>query len=225
MRKKFDLSLLPDAPNFYFEKQQKAKGHQSIVGMDEAGRGPWAGPVTAGAIILPINNKTIQTLKQVRDSKQLSHKKRKFLFEIITQTALAWHVVHISSQEIDQIGIMPATKKAMKLAVEGLKINPDSLLIDAVKFPKWKIPQLSLIKGDQRSLSIAAASILAKVSRDRLMKEYALTYPNYGFAQHKGYGTKKHREALSAFGPCLIHRKTYKPIKNLMYSINDNKAC
>ena len=216
MRKKFDTSLLPDSPNFEHELQLQAFGHKNIVGIDEAGRGPWAGPVTAGAVILPINDQTLNVLQKVRDSKQLNHKKRERLYEEIVQVAIAWKVIHISSSEIDQIGILPATRMAMRYATENLDYKVDALLIDAVKFPEWDIPQRSLIKGDQRSLSIAAASILAKVTRDKLMKKFDQEFPGYSFAQHKGYGTKKHREALSVLGPCEIHRKSYQPIKDIL---------
>ena len=216
MRKKFDRSLLPDSPNFEHELQLQDSGHDWIAGIDEAGRGPWAGPVTAGAVILPLDEKCIQALEGVRDSKQLSAKKREYLYEVIQEVAIAWQVAHVLPTEIDQMGILPATRTAMRTAVEQLSPAADALVIDAVKFPEWEIAQVSLIKGDQRSLSIAAASILAKVSRDRLMREMELSYPGYGFGQHNGYGTKKHREALSVLGPCEIHRKSYRPIRILL---------
>ena len=221
MRKKFDRSLLPDSPNFEHELKLHAKGFQSIAGIDEAGRGPWAGPVTAGAVILPLDEKCLQELVGVRDSKQLSEKKRDWLYEVIKEVAIDWQVVHIFAEEIDALGILVATKKAMRTAVEQLSPMADALVIDAVKLSDWEIPQVSLIKGDQRSLSIAAASIMAKVSRDRLMRDMEEKYPNYGFAQHKGYGTKKHREALSVMGPCKIHRKSYKPIQAILNPCED----
>lgn len=221
MRKKFDRSLLPDSPNFEHELKLRANGFQSIAGIDEAGRGPWAGPVTAGAVILPLDEKCLQELAGVRDSKQLTEKKRDWLYEVIKEVAIDWQVAHIFAEEIDALGILVATKKAMRTAVEQLSPMADALVIDAVKLSDWEIPQVSLIKGDQRSLSIAAASIMAKVSRDRLMRDMEEKYPNYGFAQHKGYGTKKHREALSVMGPCEIHRKSYKPIQTLLNPCED----
>ncbi len=221
MRKKFDRSLLPESPNFEHELILYERGFHSIAGIDEAGRGPWAGPVTAGAVLLPLDENCVQALAGVRDSKQLSAKKRERLYEVIQEVAIDWQVAHVMPAEIDQMGILPATKKAMRMAVEKLSLKVDALVIDAVKFPKWKIEQVSLIKGDQRSLSIAAASIMAKVSRDRLMQDMENQYSGYGFGQHKGYGTKKHREALSVLGPCDIHRKSYKPIQALQSPCED----
>lgn len=176
-----------------------------ICGVDEAGRGPLAGPVAAGAVILP---KGCEILS-INDSKQLSEKKREELYEIIVQEALAWGVGLVSPERIDEINILQATYEAMQKAINHLAIKPDILLNDAVVIPDVPMKQVPIIKGDAKSISIAAASILAKVTRDRLMREYDKQFPGYGFAVHKGYGTKAHIEALIKLGPSEIHRKTF----------------
>lgn len=176
-----------------------------ICGVDEAGRGPLAGPVAAGAAILPKDCEILY----INDSKQLSEKKREELYEIIVQKALAWGVGMVSPRRIDEINILQATYEAMQKAINNLAIKPDILLNDAVIIPDVPVKQVPIIKGDTKSISIAAASILAKVTRDRLMREYDKQFPGYGFAVHKGYGTKAHIEALVRLGPCQIHRKTF----------------
>lgn len=176
-----------------------------ICGIDEAGRGPLAGPVAAGAVILP----TDHDLLWLNDSKKLSEKKRNELYEVITREALAWSVVLVSAQRIDEINILQATYEAMRSAVAGLDPQPDVLVNDAVTIPGIDIPQVPVIKGDAQCLSVAAASILAKVTRDRLMQEYEERYPGYGFAKHKGYGTKQHIQALYELGPCPEHRRSF----------------
>ncbi len=186
-----------------FEEQYKA--YDCICGIDEAGRGPLAGPVVAGAVILPKDCEILY----LNDSKKLSEKKREELYVEITQKAFAWAVGYASPQRIDEINILQATYEAMREAVGNLKMKPDLLLNDAVRIPKVEIPQIPIIKGDARSVSIAAASIIAKVTRDRLMKEYDAMMPEYGFAGHKGYGSKSHIEAIKTYGPSLIHRKTF----------------
>ncbi|MCR5690864.1 MAG: ribonuclease HII [Eubacterium sp.] len=178
---------------------------QAICGIDEAGRGPFAGPVVAGAVILPKGLK----IPGLNDSKKLTAKKREELFEIIKEKAVAYGIGMASPARIDEINILQATYEAMKHAVEDLDILPDLLLNDAVVIPQIPIKQVGIVKGDARSLSIAAASVMAKVTRDRLMVEYAELYPEYGFEKNKGYGSEEHRAALKEFGPCPIHRQTF----------------
>ncbi len=180
-----------------------------VCGIDEAGRGPLAGPVAAGACILP----TDHDILYLNDSKKLSAKKRDELYEIITKEALAWNVGLSTPERIDEINILQATYEAMREAIAGLSekcgIAPNGLVNDAVTIPGVELPQAPVIKGDAKCLSIAAASILAKVTRDRLMEEYDEMYPEYGFAGHKGYGTKAHIEAIQQYGPCPIHRRSF----------------
>ena len=179
-----------------------------ICGIDEAGRGPLAGPVTAGAVILP---KDCQIL-YLNDSKKLSEKRREELFTEIKEKAVAWCVKTASPARIDDINILQATYEAMREAIAGLGVVPQLLLNDAVNIPQVEILQVPIIKGDAKSVSIAAASILAKVTRDHMMAEYDAIYPGYGFGKHKGYGTAAHIQALKELGPCPIHRRTF--IKN-----------
>ena len=172
-----------------------------ICGIDEAGRGPLAGPVVAGAVILPKGKRILY----VNDSK---------LFDVIKEEALSYGIGIVSPERIDEINILQATYEAMREAVNKLSVKPDILLNDAVTIPGIDVKQIPIIKGDAKSLSIASASILAKVTRDRLMTEYDSLYPEYGFARHKGYGTKVHIEAIKEYGPCPIHRRTF--IKNFI---------
>lgn len=176
-----------------------------ICGIDEAGRGPFAGPVVAGAVVLPVGLK----IEGLNDSKQVSAKKREELFEEIKEKAVSFGIGMSSPARIDEINILQATYEAMQHAVEDLQVVPDLLLNDAVTIPQIPIKQVGIVKGDARSLSIAAASIIAKVTRDRLMVEYASLYPEYGFEKNKGYGSAEHREALQKYGPCPIHRNTF----------------
>ncbi len=176
-----------------------------ICGIDEAGRGPLAGPVIAGAVILP---KDVQIL-YLNDSKQLSAKRREALYDEIREKAIAWGIGLSTPERIDEINILKATYEAMRMAIEKLSVRPDVLLVDAVTIPETDIPQVPIVKGDAKSVSIAAASILAKVTRDRMMLDYDRQYPGYDFASNKGYGTKAHIEALRRLGPCPIHRKTF----------------
>lgn len=180
---------------------------QYIAGVDEAGRGPIAGPVVAAAVILPLNYNN----EFINDSKKLTEKRREILFEEIKTNAIAIGVGIVDHNKIDEINILEATKLAMSLAIEDLAVKAEHILIDAVKLPNYE-NSTSIIKGDQKSISIAAASIIAKVTRDSMMKEYDLSYPQYSFKNHKGYLTKKHREAVLENGPCEIHRKTFAPI-------------
>lgn len=180
-----------------------------ICGIDEAGRGPLAGPVAAGAVILPKDC----TLLYLNDSKKLSEKRREELFVQIKEQAVAWCVGIVGPERIDEINILQATYEAMRQAVAGLGVKPDLLLNDAVEIPGMDIMQVPIIKGDAKSVSIAAASILAKVTRDHMMVEYDQLFPDYGFAKHKGYGTAAHIQAIQELGPCPIHRRSF--IRNI----------
>lgn len=177
-----------------------------VAGIDEAGRGPLAGPVVCACVIMPMSE--VDIIDGIDDSKKLSEKKREELFEKITKKALSYSIVEIDEKTIDKINILNATKLGMKKALESLKIKPEIVLIDAVKIES-NILQENIIKGDALSYNIAAASILAKVYRDRLMKKYDEQFPIYDFAKHKGYGTKEHIQKLKEFGPCPIHRSTF----------------
>lgn len=180
-------------------------GHVSICGVDEAGRGPLAGPVAAGAVILPKGCRILY----INDSKKLSKSRREELFLEIKDKAVAWGVGIVPPARIDEINILQATYEAMREALLQLKVKPDLLLNDAVTIPGIEFEQVPIIKGDAKSMSIAAASILAKVTRDRMMEEYEAIFPDYGFARHKGYGTAEHIRAIREFGPCPIHRRTF----------------
>ncbi len=188
-----------------YEKEAELKGFKNICGVDEAGRGPLAGPVCAAAVILPKDC----IIDGVNDSKKLTEKKRESLFDIIKNTAVSYSIAFSSVEEIEELNILNATMLAMKRAVEGLDVPADYAMIDGNKIPSLDIPAKYIIKGDANSMSIAAASILAKVSRDRLCAEYDKDYPQYGFAKHKGYGTKLHREMILKYGPCKIHRMSF----------------
>ncbi len=190
---------------FVYENTVKENGYHSICGIDEAGRGPLAGPVFAAAVILPENAE----IDGINDSKKLSEKKREALFDVIQKTALSWSVGFATEKEIDEINILQATFLAMKRACDGLSIRPDFALVDGNQTPHLGVETQTIIKGDALSASIAAASILAKVSRDRLMYEIDRLYPEYQFAKHKGYGTALHTELLKKYGPCPVHRKTF----------------
>ena len=188
-----------------FEKEALAKGYKSVCGVDEAGRGPLAGPVCAAAVILPEG----VIIDGVNDSKKLSEKKRESLFDVIREQALSYSIAYATVDEIEEINILNATMLAMRRAIDGLDIKADYAMIDGNKIPPLDIAAECIVKGDAKSMSIACASILAKVSRDRLLYEYAEEYPMYGFDKHKGYGTKVHREAILKYGPCPYHRKSF----------------
>ena len=190
-----------------YEKELTKRGYHFIGGIDEAGRGPLAGPVAAACCIPDLTT----IFDEINDSKKLTAKKREKLFDLITDTSIAQSVVFVDEKTIDEINILNATKQAMNSAVWSLLPTPDYLLVDAVKYD-FGVPNMPIIHGDALSYSIAAASILAKVSRDRLMDQYAIEYPEYGFEKHKGYGTAFHIEMLKKYGPCPIHRKSF--IKN-----------
>ncbi len=187
-----------------YEKEGIAEGYTRIAGVDEAGRGPLAGPVTAAACILGSHK-----ILGLNDSKKLSEKRREELYEEIIRHAVAYSVTFVEPGVIDEINILEATKRAMTQCILRLSIKPDLVLSDAVKIPGITVPCKAIIRGDAVSNSIAAASILAKVSRDRLMREYDERYPGYGFSIHKGYGTSAHYEALRKLGPCEIHRRSF----------------
>ena len=187
------------------EYERKYPEYSFICGIDEAGRGPLAGPVCAGAVILPKDCEILY----LNDSKKLSEKRRDALYDEIKEKAIAWAVGFADEKRIDEINILQATYEAMREAINNLSQKPDILLNDALIIPEVNIPQEEIIKGDAKSVSIAAASIMAKVTRDRLMAQYDEKYPQYGFAKHKGYGTKQHIEAIKQFGPCPIHRMTF----------------
>ncbi len=189
------------------EQELLEKGYKLIGGIDEAGRGPLAGPVVSACVIMPLDEDNL--IEGVDDSKKLSAKKRDKLFDEIKEKAIAYHVSVVSENVIDEINILEATKQSMRECVEKISIKPDALLIDAVNLSGIGVDVFPIIHGDALSYSIASASILAKVTRDRIMEEYDKVYPEYGFAKHKGYGTKAHIEALKAHGSCKIHRKTF----------------
>jgi ribonuclease HII len=202
-------------PSFGEEKILKARGYRYIAGVDEAGRGALAGPVVAAAVILPLNKK-LPFIDQVRDSKKLTPLKREYLFHHLHQFAVALAVGISDLDIIDTLGIVAATRQAMKSAIEQLSPPAEYVLIDYLKLPDVELPQKGITHGDDLCYSIACASIVAKVSRDRLMVELDEEYSGYGLANHKGYGTKEHVECLWRLGPCPIHRKTFGPVREMM---------
>ncbi len=205
------------APTLEAERRLWALGYFCVAGVDEAGRGPWAGPVVAAAVVLPPQREDLEeALAGVDDSKRLTPAQREDLFHTIHTVALAVGVGQASHEEIDALGIVPATQLAMKRALAALSPQPDYLLLDHLALPDVNIPQRSFVRGDAQVLSIAAASIIAKVTRDRIMVEMDARYPGYGFAQHKGYGTRAHREALARLGPSPIHRRTWAPVREVL---------
>lgn len=195
---------------FMYQYEDKYSEYQAICGIDEVGRGPLAGPVVAGAVILPKDHR----IYELNDSKQLSAKKRDELYERIMSEAVATGIGIVGPERIDEINILQATYEAMTLAINQLSIKPDILLNDAVTIPKVQIHQVPIIKGDAKSASIAAASIIAKVTRDRMMEQYEEIFPQYGFASNKGYGAAVHIDAIKQYGPTSIHRKSF--IKNFL---------
>jgi ribonuclease HII len=207
--KKFDRSLLPAAPDLCFEMALWKNDTRLVAGIDEAGRGALAGPVAAAVLVLPVDPGLCQTLNGVRDSKEMSPAARQVWAERLRRQAVVFEVGFASHQEIDDLGIVPATRLAVYRALAALAVQPQHLLVDYLDLTAVSIPQTSLVKGDARSLSIAGASILAKTARDAWMCSLDGEYPGYGFAQHKGYGTAAHRRALAEFGPCPIHRRSF----------------
>jgi ribonuclease HII len=209
------MTLFPDLPTQpmdYFERMYHSQGYQKIAGVDEVGRGPLAGAVVAAAVILPKDG----IEEELFDSKKISSKKREELYKIILSKALGVGIGVVGQEEIDLLNIFQATLKAMAQAIQALPISPDFILIDGLQGPRLPIPQKPIRKGDQLSNSIAAASIVAKVTRDRMMMEWHQKYPQYNFAKHKGYGTKEHRRAIEKFGVCELHRKTFRGVKEYL---------
>ena len=205
-------------PSLYYEQNLWMTGFTQVAGIDEAGRGAWAGPVCAAVVVLPNDPGIIQSLAGVRDSKLMTPQARETWASRIHAASQAWGVGFASSQEIDTLGILPATKLAATRALAALSsltfsspdpLIPDYLLTDYLIFPNIDLPQTALVKGDRLSLSIAAASVLAKTSRDALMRKVDAAYPDYGFARHKGYGTSIHQQAIRRLGQCEIHRKSF----------------
>jgi len=204
-------------PNLDHENKLKLQGYMLIAGIDEAGRGALAGPVVASAVILP-HPANLPWFELVRDSKELNSKKREALFDLINKEALAVGIGIVSHQVIDSINILKATKLSMIQAVEKLSEQPNFLLIDRLSLSQCPIPQEGITRGDKTCLSIACASIIAKVTRDRMMKEFDQIYPGYGFSQHKGYGTVRHISCLQKLGPSPIHRLYFAPVRNIIMS-------
>ncbi len=190
------------------ENKAYARGYRKICGLDEAGRGPLAGPVIAAAVILPLNCQ----VPGLRDSKKLTPRQRDRFFDVITEQALAIGVGRVENDTIDDINILQATLLAMDKALNALKTKPDYLLIDALRLPNVSIPQEGIIHGDDLSVSIAAASVIAKVTRDRLMVDFNEAFPEYRFHRHKGYGTREHLQKIREYGPCRLHRKTFRGV-------------
>jgi len=200
-------------PNVNFEIDLWQQGFGTIAGLDEAGRGAWAGPIYAAAVVLPADERVMDVLAGVKDSKKMTARQRERWKDCIKAVSMDWAIGFASPQEIDSMGITSANRTAMARALKQLHYKPDYLLVDYIRLPDCDLPQANLPKGDALSLSIAAASVLAKTARDALMIELDSRYPRYGFAQHKGYGTAKHRAALEAAGVCEIHRMSFAPMK------------
>jgi len=204
---------MKQTPGLILEQAFWKQGLLLVAGVDEAGRGAWAGPVMAGAVILPNDPEIADRLAGVRDSKQMTARERERMAVVIQEQSICWAVEEASNLEIDQMGILKATQTAMMRALEQLTPAPQSLLVDFVRLKEVSLPQQCPSHGDNLSLSIAAASILAKVTRDRWMCEQAeVLFPQYGFSRHKGYGTRIHAEALENYGCCSLHRKTFRPV-------------
>jgi ribonuclease HII len=218
---RIDPSLIPDFPNLSFERALWRAGLSAVAGIDEAGRGCLAGPVTAAVVILPNSDRIQRILAGTRDSKQLNSNQRESLQVIVESSARAWGVGWATQVEIDRVGILPATRLAIWRAIDQLSQPAEHLLVDYLELPDISLPQTRLVKGDRRSLSIAAASILAKTHRDAWMIEQNRHYPGYGFAKNKGYGTAQHREAILKLGPCPLHRRSFAPLKELPQTPGD----
>lgn len=221
---RFDPADIPPSPDLTFELRLWNQGAAAIAGLDEAGRGAWAGPVAAGAVILPADPGVLARLAGVRDSKQMTPSARQAWAARIRVEAAAWGVGFAGQEEIDALGILPATRLAMQRALQSCACAPAHLLVDALRLPGVDLPQTALIKGDARSLSIAAASVLAKTARDEQMRVLDAQYPEYGLARHKGYGTAFHRAALQRLGPCPLHRLSYAPLRALLAARQDEPA-
>ncbi|MGC6464808.1 MAG: ribonuclease HII [Akkermansiaceae bacterium] len=206
-------------PDLEFEKEHASLGE--VVGIDEAGRGPLAGPVSVGAAIVPPNF----SHPLIDDSKKLTEKKREALYdELCEREDLRWAVCLIEAEEVDELNVLRATHVGMARAVEKLGVDPGMCLIDGLKVPGFPHPHVGIVKGDSKSLSIATASIFAKVTRDRVMREAAIRFPEYGFERHKGYGTKAHLEALREHGPCPLHRRSFAPVAQLALPLGGDES-
>src|SRR5512136_2940698 len=201
-------------PTFDEEARLRARGFRLVAGVDEVGRGALAGPVMAAAVILPLGA-NFPWLRLVRDSKQLSPRQRERIFDLVRGAGISFGLGSVPHAIIDAVGVVRATRMAMAQAVEALPTRPDFLLIDALSLPEVCLPQKGIVRGDQLSFSIACASIMAKVSRDRQMTELDSMYPGYGMARHKGYGTRQHLQCLGRLGPCAIHRRSFAPVVQL----------
>lgn len=196
-------------PSLELEYQLRSSGCRLIAGVDEVGRGSWAGPIVAAAVILPLDRRRLRPLAGLRDSKQLPPSERERLSRSIARVAVDIGIGWASHHVIDRLGIVSANRMAMERALRHLRLTPDGLLLDYVWLPECGIPQIAAVRGDSRSISIAAASVIAKVVRDRWMTSCEGRYPGYGFARHKGYGTAVHRGQLLTRGPCLLHRRSF----------------
>ncbi len=206
---------IPDRPNLDHEQRLWGEGFRVVAGLDEAGRGAWAGPVYAAAVALPQDERVCQLLSGVRDSKRMTALQRDRWQDCIKSISVAWAVGSASAAEIDAQGILPATCLAMQRALDQLVYSPTYLLLDYIALDSCSCPQLSMPKGDCRSLSIAAASVLAKTARDACMAELETGFPGYHFSRHKGYGTALHRAALEKLGPCAEHRRSFRPVSEM----------
>ena len=196
-----------------YENEAYQKGYHYIIGLDEAGRGPMAGPLVVGGVIFPKGFYD----ERINDSKKLTEKKREALYDFIIEKALAYDIEVISVEEVDKLNVYEASRTGMRRIIERIGVKPDFALTDAMPLGDDAIDHLSIIKGDAKSMSIGGASILAKVTRDRIMKDYAKIYPEYGFEKHKGYVTKAHKEALATYGICPIHRRSFKPVQDVLH--------
>jgi ribonuclease HII len=201
-------------PSFDEEARLQAQGFRLVAGVDEVGRGALAGPVMAAAVVLPLSA-DLPWLRLVRDSKELSPKQRERVFDLVQRAGIPFGLGSVPHATIDEVGIVQATRMAMAQAVDSLPSRPDFLLVDALSLPEVDLPQKGIVRGDQLSFSIACASIVAKVSRDRQMMELDGVYPGYGLARHKGYGTRQHLQCLGQLGPCAIHRRSFAPVWGL----------
>lgn len=212
-------STPPRYPDLCIEVELQQRGFTIIAGIDEAGRGSWAGPVAAAAVILPsANENTLTALAGVRDSKQMTSRQRDLWVDKIKLFALGFGIGMVSAEEIDRIGLIPATYAAMRMAILALDKTPDHLLIDYLHLPEVSTPQTAVTHGDARCLSIAAASVLAKTARDTIMIDMDNRFPGFGFARNKGYGTREHQHCLQLLGPCDAHRRSFRPVANFFQS-------